>query len=248
VIDDYRKHAVVWDWDGFDNSLEYEYWCKYAKHYGNKVLIPMCALGQTGAYMAQKGFSVTAFDITKEMIDEGKKRFGSVENLSLKIADICNLHLGESDFDFCFIATQDLHLLSDFKMVKKAFRSLASHLREGGGLSLELVLPSSESFELPKQTFYPQVPNYTDKKVWKESKNRYDAFTKRLHIDQIVYIQDEKGITSFPYSVTLQYYEQDEIRSALKDAGFMITGEFQNRNKELWTTESSEWIIESIKK
>lgn len=213
-----------------------------------KVLIPMCALGQTGAYMAQKGFFVTAFDITKEMIDEGKKRFGSVENLSLKIADICNLHLGESDFDFCFIATQDLHLLSDFKMVKKAFRSLASHLREGGGLSLELVLPSSESFELPKQTFYPQVPNYTDKKVWKESKNRYDAFTKRLHIDQIVYIQDEKGITSFPYSVTLQYYEQDEIRSALKDAGFMITGEFQNRNKELWTTESSEWIIESIKK
>ena len=193
----------------------------------------MCALGQTGAYMAQKGFFVTAFDITKEMIDEGKKRFGSVENLSLKIADICNLHLGESDFDFCFIATQDLHLLSDFKMVKKAFRSLASHLREGGGLSLELVLPSSESFELPKQTFYPQVPNYTDKKVWKESKNRYDAFTKRLHIDQIVYIQDEKGITSFPYSVTLQYYEQDEIRSALKDAGFMITGEFQNRNKEL---------------
>ncbi|PWL49789.1 MAG: hypothetical protein DBY40_02820 [Clostridiales bacterium] len=208
----------------------------------------MCALGQAGAYMAQKGFSVTAFDITKEMIDEGKKRFSSVENLSLKIADICNLHLGESDFDFCFIATQDLHLLSDFKMVKKAFRSLASHLREGGGLSLELVLPSSESFELPKQTFYPQVPNYTDKKVWKESKNRYDAFTKRLHIDQIVYIQDEKGITSFPYSVTLQYYEQDEIRSALKDAGFMITGEFQNRNKELWTTESSEWIIESIKK
>ena len=65
-----------------------------------KVLIPMCALGQTGAYMAQKGFFVTAFDITKEMIDEGKKRFGSVENLSLKIADICNLHLGESDFDF----------------------------------------------------------------------------------------------------------------------------------------------------
>ena len=72
MIDDYRKHAVVWDWDGFDNSLEYEYWCKYTKHYGNKVLIPKCALGQTGAYMAQKGFSVTAFDITKEMIDEGK--------------------------------------------------------------------------------------------------------------------------------------------------------------------------------
>ena len=159
MIDDYKKHAVVWDWDGFDNSLEYEYWCEYARHYGKKVLIPMCALGQVGAYMAQKGFSVTAFDITKEMIDEGEKRFRSVENLSLNIADICNLHLSESDFDFCFIATQDLHLLSDLKMVRRAFQSLSLHLREGGGLSLELVLPSSESFELPQQTFYPRVPN-----------------------------------------------------------------------------------------
>ena len=80
-----------------------------------------------------------------------------------------------------------------------------------------------------------------------ESKNRYDAFTKRYYIDQIVYIQDEKGITSFPYSVVLQYYEQEEIRSALKDAGFVITGEFQNRNKEPWTVKSQEWIIEAMK-
>ncbi len=153
----------------------------------------------------------------------------------------------ESDFDFCFIATQDLHLLSDLKMVRKAFQSLSLHLREGGGLSLELILPSSGSFELPKKTFYPRVPNYTDKKVWKESKNQYDAFTKRYYINQVVYIQDEKGITSFPYSVVLQYYEQEEIRSALKDAGFVITGEFQNRNKESWTIKSREWIIEAIK-
>lgn len=139
-------------------------------------------------------------------------------------------------------------LIVRFQDGKKGFSIPCFAPERGWRFIIGISPPSSESFELPKQTFYPQVPNYTDKKVWKESKNRYDAFTKRLHIDQIVYIQDEKGITSFPYSVTLLYYEQDEIRSALKDAGFMITGEFQNRNKELWTTESSEWIIESIKK
>lgn len=42
--------------------------------------------------MAKKGFCVTAFDITKEMIDEGKKRFGSLDNLSLRVADLCDLH------------------------------------------------------------------------------------------------------------------------------------------------------------
>ena len=39
-----------------------------------------------------------------------------------------------------------------------------------------------------------------------------------------------------------------EICSALKGTGFMITDEFQDRNKELWTTKSNEWIIEAIKK
>ncbi|HIZ56144.1 MAG TPA: class I SAM-dependent methyltransferase [Firmicutes bacterium] len=247
MLESYAKHAAVWDWDGYDNTSEYEYWCQYAKRYGKKVLIPMCALGQAGAYIAQKGFYVTAFDITKEMIDEGNKRFGSVDNLSLQVADICNLHLDEKSFDFCLIATQDLHLLSNIEMVRKAFESIAAHLRKGGCFSLELILPSSESYEYPTQTFYPRVPNYTDKKVWKEGKGRYDALTKKHYIDQVVYIKDEKGIQSFPYSVVLQYFEQADIRFALKDAGFMIAAEYCNRNRDTWTSESQEWIVEAIK-
>lgn len=43
MIEDYAKHAAVWDWDGYDNSAEYDYWCGYASKYGMKVLIPMCA-------------------------------------------------------------------------------------------------------------------------------------------------------------------------------------------------------------
>lgn len=120
MIEDYAKHAVVWDWDGFDNTPEYEYWCKYAEQFGNKVLLPMCALGQIGEYMAKKGFHVTAFDVTKEMIDEGQKRFGAINNLSLRVANICDFQFDEKDFDFTFLATQDLHLLSDIESVKKS--------------------------------------------------------------------------------------------------------------------------------
>ena len=231
MIEDYAKHAAVWDWDGYDNYNEYDYWCNYANKFGRKVLIPMCALGQAGAYMAGKGFCVTAFDITKEMIDEGKKRFSSIENLELKVANICNFEFNEKDFDFCFITTQDLHLLSDIEMVKAAFISIAKHLRCGACLALELVLPSSESYQYPARTFYPRVPNYLDKKVWKESKNSYDAAAKKCYIDQIVYIQDNKGTTSFNYSVTLQYFERNEILNALNCAGFTVMGEYSNRSK-----------------
>lgn len=248
MLEDYAKHAAVWDWDGYDNSLEYEYWCNYANKFGKNILLPMCALGQAGAYMANKGFTVTAIDITEEMIREGQKRFSSVNNLSLTVGDICNLNLDKNDFDFCFIATQDLHLLSDIEMVKKAFVSIAKHLRKDACLVLELILPSPVSQTYPTQTFYPRVPNYADKKVWKEGSGHYDANTKKHCIQQIVYIQDEKGVSSFPYSVTLQYFERNEILSALTDAGFIVMSEYSNRNKERWTAESCEWIVEAIKR
>ena len=247
MIEDYAKHAAVWDWDGYDNTAEYEYWCDYARKFGDRVLLPMCALGQTGAYMAQKGFRVTAFDITREMIGEGKKRFGGVKNLSLKVADICHLDLAERDFDFGFLATQDLHLLSDIGMVREAFISLSNHLRKGGCLVLELILPSSKSHEYPEQTYDPRVPNYTDRKVWKVGKGRYDAVTRRHYIDQTVYIQDEKGIETFDYAVVLQYFERREILRALNDAGFTVIGEYCDRKKTAWTSESREWMIEAVK-
>ena len=247
MIEDYAKHAAVWDWDGYDNSDEYDYWCGYASKYGKKVLIPMCALGQSGAYMAGKGFCVTAFDITKEMIDEGRKRFSSFENLTLKVADICNLNLAEKNFDFSFITTQDLHLLSDIRMVKQAFNSISEHLRKGACLALELVLPAFESYNCPKQTFYPRVPNYSDKKVWKEGQSRYDAVTKKHCIDQTVYIQSSRGTESFNYSVTLQYFERDEISEALNCAGFNVIGEYRNRNRECWIPGNQEWIVEAVK-
>ena len=68
MINDYQKLAAVWNWDGYDDTTEYEYWCEYAKQYGQNVLIPMCAHGKMGAYLAKQGFYVTAFDITPERL------------------------------------------------------------------------------------------------------------------------------------------------------------------------------------
>ena len=98
MIEDYAKHAAIWDWDGFDNSPEYEYWCRYARKYGYKVLMPMCALGSAGAYLAEHEFFVTGFDLTAEMIAEGKKRFGAMENLELLVADICEFDFVEKSY------------------------------------------------------------------------------------------------------------------------------------------------------
>ena len=75
--------------------------------------------------MAEKGFEVIAFDITPEMVEEGKKRYGALNGLKLVTADLLELDLGENNIDFTFIAGYGyLHLLPTIQDVEKAFVSL----------------------------------------------------------------------------------------------------------------------------
>ena len=249
MLNDYKQQAVFWDWDGYDDSSEYEYWRGYAELFGAKVLVPMCAHGKAGAYMAKNGLLVTAFDITPEMIEEGKKRYGAVNGLELIVADLLALDLEERQFDFAFIAGNgDLHLLQSIEDVRSAFLSLRKHMRAGGCLVLELILPSKESWSYPKRIFHPRVPNYTDKKIWKESENSYDANKKRHYINQTVYIEDESGVKTFVHSVCLQYYGRNEIINTLKECGFIINGEYCNRERKPWKADDEFLFIETIAK
>ena len=151
-MNDYQKQAAIWYWDGYDNSPEYDYWCAYAAQFGKNVLIPMCAHGQIGAYMAGKGFNVVAFDITPEMIAEGKKRYGTVNGLELVTANLLELDLCDKNIDFTFIAGNgDFHLLQTTHDIERAFISLYKHMRKSGCLVLELTLPSNESWSSPKK-------------------------------------------------------------------------------------------------
>jgi hypothetical protein len=34
MIGNYKEHAEVWEWDGYVESEELQYWCNWAKKYG----------------------------------------------------------------------------------------------------------------------------------------------------------------------------------------------------------------------
>ncbi|MDR1465196.1 MAG: class I SAM-dependent methyltransferase [Oscillospiraceae bacterium] len=248
MYNNYEKQAFVWDWDAFDDTPEYEYWRSYAERFGQNVLVPMCALGQSAAYLAEHGFSVTAFDITPEMISEGKARFGAVGGLELIVGDILSLDLETKNYDFTFLAGHgDLHLLQTLGDVRQAFHSLHRRLRAGGCLALELSLPAPESFCYPKREYQPRVPRYTDKKVWKVNEGRYDAAEKRNYIEQTVHVESAADAEAFTQRVCLQYYERGEILALLKQCGFSVQGEFSDRARMPWTPGQCEWLVEAVK-
>lgn len=224
----YSSHAAYWDWDEYDRSKDFDFWCRMCDKYGENVLSPMCAIGQAAAYMATKGYYVTALDYTKEMIFEGKKRFGNVNGLDFVQGDIRNFELNKC-FDFCFIDGTDLHLLLSFDDVQKALRNINKHLRVGGGFSLELAYPSTISHSAPMRRFDPRVPRSDGIITWKEGDSNYDANTKKQDIHQILYVKNGDKIDSIELFVSLQYYDKEEIINAFQVCGFKIVGEFSDR-------------------
>ncbi len=232
-IGNYKKHARFWDWGGYDRADEHGYWTKYAAKYGRNVLIPMCALGETGAYMAERGFNVTAFDVTPEMVEEGKKRFGNTEGLKLLAGDVTDFSFDILPVDFCFIT--DFGHLATIDDIKKALKCIAGHMRDGGCLVIETTLPSGGSCSHGVRTFMPKEQVYPGLKVWKTGESRYDAETGRHYITQMFYAEDKNGnIESFDHSFYLQSYTREEWLSALEDCGFYITGEYGSRDFESW--------------
>lgn len=247
-IGNYAKHAKYWDWSKFDHdrTLEDDYWYNYAKRYGSNVLIPMCAWGSTGAYMAERGMTVTAFDITAEMIAEGKKHYGGIKNLNLFEGDVRNFRFDITSADFCYCV--DFGHILTIDDIKKALVCINNHLRDGGGLIIEATLPPKESSSYARQIFMPENQPYPDLKVWKTSEGHLDAEKSRNYISQTFYAEDEKGnVESFEHSFYLQSYTREEWISALKECGFVIKGEYGDREVKSWQSGDGCLIIEAVK-
>ncbi len=234
-IGNYARHAQFWDWGGYDRTGEHDYWFKYAAKFGKNVLIPMCALGEAGAYMAECGMNVTAFDVTPEMIAEGKKRFGGVPGLRLFEGDVTDFRFDIPPADFCY-SVDFGHILS-IEDVKKALACINYHLRDGGCLVIEtgLRMPNAESVYHPVKTFYPLKQVYPNLKVWKTGDGRNEAETGRFYITQTFYAEDQSGhIESFDHAFYLQSYSREQWLAALEECGYDIVGEYRNREGEPW--------------
>ena len=224
----YSEHAAYWDWDAFEDAAEQSFWYTMSGRYGKKILSAMCALGKTAAYLVRQDCRVTALDLTREMILEGKKRYGALPGLQFVQGDICDFRLTEQDYDFCFIAGTDLHLLPSLDHVRNALRCAQAHLRPGGGLGLGVWYADTmrHSFSVPMRRFEPRVPRSSGPHIWKEGESNFDAETKIQHIHQLIHIDGPHTSKVFIHDIAQQLYARAELLATLDACGFQLAGQY----------------------
>ena len=212
------------------------------------MLAAMCATGEVASGLAGEGMSVTAVDMTAEMIVEGQRRHGHVSGLDFVEANICEMELSCRDYDFAFVATSDIHHLPDRVTRDAALTSLAEHIRSGGGLGLELWYPHAQSYATPWRNFRPLTEvGAGEPLVWKRGMTEYDADTMLVTITQEVYIESGASSEVFPHVLNLQLFDRCELRRMLAAAGFELMAEYGSVALDPWHAESGKWIVEARK-
>lgn len=243
----YAKHAEYWDWGSLDHDRspndEKDY--NFIKQYGDSILIPMCAWGEKGAYMAERGMSVTAFDIAPEMISEGKKRFGGIKNLNLFVGNATDFRFDILPVDVCAFA--EFGWIHSIGELKKALVCINNHLRDGGYLIIEEFIGAYDS-QTDLETFRVKNNPYTDKIVYKTGITRNEAATRRCYISQTMHIEYNDGRKEqFNHEFYLQGYSRKEWLSALAECGFEIKAEYRSREKEPWREGDDNWVAAAVK-
>jgi SAM-dependent methyltransferase len=248
-LSSYAKHARVWGYYAGDISAEAIFWETLAKRNGSRVLALMCATGEMAADLAGRGLRVCGVDFILEMIQEAERRWGEINNLTFAVGDVRALNLLEKDFDFAF--TSDFHHLLTQADCMSALAAIHEHLRNGGGVALELSLPGEESWSSPWRTFEPTRadPSLPPLKTWKKGRTSYDAGRRVVSIEQEVYLQEpgQEQPEMFVHKFDLQLWERQDVKAMLREAGFVVVNEYSDYVMKPWESGDNRWIVEAVK-
>lgn len=183
-----------------------------------RVLEPMCGSGRFYIPLLQKGYDISGFDLSDEMLKACRKKCKEMGlDADLFQADLRSFTASES-YDCVVIPVGSLSLITDQKDIQKSFSRIYNCLREGGTyvLSFQSDLDHKDDISEWQETMRYR---YRDMDLICKMKQRVqDGFIdmKLLYElrknDELI----EKELQDFPHRL----YTAQEMKHYLQEAGF----------------------------
>lgn len=199
-------------------TVPYDMWLEYYRlllaHQNiepKTVLDVCCGTGTLTEKMAQVGFEMTGFDLSKPMIVEARRK-AKIANLDIRyhVKDATQADLG-TRFDAAYSFFDSLNYIRTLKGFDAAIHRIAEHVKPGGSFIFDL------------NTAYAFEANLFDQKdLRKKAKVRYNwlgtynAETRVIHVNMVFWVGDKEF-----HEVHIQRAHSDEeVRASLSSAGF----------------------------
>lgn len=187
---------------------------------GGKVLDLGCGTGNVAVPLAQKGYRVTALDLSPEMLSLAEQK---AREAGVKIIFTCQdmrEMVVPGEFDLVISMCDSMNYLLADGELRQVFARAAGVLRDGGFLVFDL----NSAHKLEK-VFGEKTYTLVDEDVAYVWENDYDPGERVCHMHLTFFVRRGNGLFErFVEEHRERAYTIDEVQQALGEAGFRLTG------------------------
>lgn len=216
----YNKFAYLYD-DLMDN-VDYENWFNYIEDIfekydkkPKKILEMACGTGNLSYFLAKKGYNLTCFDLSEDMLSEAYGKLRKFKNVKLLNQNMVDFKFSES-FDAVISICDSINYITDKKDLIKTFKNVWNHLGEGGIFIFDINSYYKLKFIIGNNTFVEDKENIFY--VWE---NYYDENTDICEFYLTFFAsEDGENFIRFDEEHRERAYKTEEIMDILKEVGF----------------------------
>ena len=212
--------VLAQSYDRLTADVDYEKWADYAERHFQKLTRPVrtvvelaCGTGSFACLLARRGYSVTAVDLSPDMLTVAEQKCRGLD-VTLLCQDMTRLSLpGQTDAVVCCL--DSVNYVTRPAALRRAFRRVHNALAPGGLFLFDVKTPAAlESAD--GQTFLDEDDGLYC--VW-----RADWYPRRrvcaYGLD--LFVQNESGLWERGGEYHEEYaYTMDELDGFLREAGF----------------------------
>lgn len=132
----YREFASLYD--QLMNDYDYEMWFNYIEYifsiYDKKpkhILEMACGTGNLSIFLADKGYKLTCFDLSEEMLAQAYKKLNRYKNVKLLSGNMVNFKINQK-FDAILTICDSMNYIIEKENLKTTFQNVYNHLEENG--------------------------------------------------------------------------------------------------------------------
>ena len=223
----YNEFASLYD--ELMNDFDYEEWFNYIedifkKYKKNpiKVLEMACGTGNLSVHLAEKGYKLTCFDLSEEMLAQAYEKLNRYKNVKLLNGNMIDFKINQK-FNSIISICDSINYIIDLEDLKSTFENVYNHLDDDGIFIFDInsfyklseIIGNNIFVEDREDIFYTWQNYYDNDRNICEF---YLSFFVKEDMDN--YIRFDEEHKERAYSV-------DEIVNTLKTVGFKSIDYFE---------------------
>lgn len=202
-------------------GVPYVYWVKYIEDILDSlnftplsILDVACGTGVVSKKLFDKGFNVTGFDLSEDMIEVAKKNY---EDIDFYVQNAKNFEI-DKKFDLAVSLFDSLNYITNKNDLQSSFFQIRKHLNNNGYLIFDMNTEYALS-----NNFFAQIniePDRYPHYVWTPT---WDPKTKICEVKMVFHMKEDDGeIIEFKEYHVQRAYSLEELSYMLEKSGFEV--------------------------